>query len=74
MKLAQDKIKDRIFEIEMEQKEIQMYLTQAALWGNDEEFLSIQEYYSKLNQENQCWIAYYKNCLKDLEQGEKYDE
>lgn len=67
MKLAQDKIKDRIFEIEMEQKEIQMYLTQAALWGNDEELLPTQEYYSKLNQENQCWIAYYKDRLKDIE-------
>ena len=74
MALTKDKIKDRIFELEMEQKEIQMYLTQAALWGNDEEFLSTQEYYSKLNQENQCWIAYYKNCLKDLEDEEKYDE
>ena len=67
-------IRYKHIELEMEQKEIQMCLTQAARWGNDEEFLSTQEYYSKLNQENQCWIAYYKNCLKDLEQGEKYDE
>lgn len=67
MTLVQDKIKDRIFELEMEQKEIQMRLTQAT-------FLSTQEYYSKLNQENQCWIAYYKDRLKDIEQGEKYDE
>lgn len=51
MTLVQDKIKDRIFELEMEQKEIQMCLTQAARWGNDEEFLSTQEYYSKLSQE-----------------------
>lgn len=74
MTLAQDKIKDRIFELEMEQKEIQMCLTQATLWGNDEEFLSTQEHYSKLNQENQCWIAYYKDRLKDIEDEEKYDE
>lgn len=67
MTLVQDKIKDRIFELEMEQKEIQMCLTQAT-------FLSTQEYYNKLSQENQCWIAYYKDRLKDLEQGEKYDE
>ncbi|WAW11393.1 hypothetical protein vBAcePPAc_0016 [Aeromonas phage vB_AceP_PAc] len=67
MTLAQDKIKDRIFELEMEQKEIQMCLTQAT-------FLSTQEYYNKLSQENQCWIAYYKDRLKDIEQGEKYDE
>ena len=60
MNLTKDKIKDRIFELEMEQKEIQMCLTQAP-------FLSTQEYYSKLNQENQCWIAYYKDRLKDLE-------
>lgn len=70
MKLTKDEIKDKIFELEMEQKEIQMYLTQAALWGNDEEFLSVQEYYSKLNQENQCWIVYYKDLLKDIEQGD----
>ena len=74
MSLTKDKIKDRIFELEMEQKEIQMCLTQAALWGNDEEFLSTQEHYSKLNQENQCWIAYYKDRLKDIENEEKYDE
>lgn len=74
MTLVQDKIKDRIFELEMEQKEIQMCLTQTALWGNDEEFLSTQEYYSKLSQENQCWIAYYKDRLKDIEDEEKYDE
>lgn len=67
MTLVQDKIKDRIFELEMEQKEIQMCLTQAT-------FLSTQEYYNKLSQENQCWIAYYKDRLKDIEQGEKYDE
>ena len=60
MALTKDKIKDRIFELEMEQKEIQMCLTQAV-------FLSTQEYYSKLNQENKCWIAYYKDRLKDLE-------
>ena len=71
---TQDKIKDRIFELEMEQREIQMRLTQAALWGNDEEFLSTQEYCSKLNQENQCWIAYYKDRLKDIEDEEEYDE
>lgn len=63
MTLAQDKIKDRIFELEMEQKEIQMCLTQAT-------FLSTQEYYNKLSQENQCWIAYYKDRLKDTEQGD----
>ena len=67
MTLVQDKIKDRIFELEIEQKEIQMCLTQAT-------FLSTQEYYSKLSQENQCWIAYYKDRLKDIEQGEKCDE
>ena len=67
MNLTKDKIKDRIFELEIEQKEIQMCLTQAT-------FLSTQEYYSKLSQENQCWIAYYKDRLKDIEQGEKYDE
>ena len=67
MALTKDKIKDRIFELEMEQKEIQMCLTQAT-------FLSTQEYYNKLSQENQCWIAYYKDRLKDLEDEEKYDE
>ncbi|QEG08311.1 hypothetical protein HWC26_gp059 [Aeromonas phage 2L372X] len=67
MTLAQDKIKDRIFELEMEQKEIQMCLTQAT-------FISTQEYYNKLSQENQCWIAYYKDRLKDIENEEKYDE
>lgn len=74
MALTKDKIKDRIFELEMEQKKIQMCLTQAALWVDDEEFLSTQEYYSKLNQENQCWIAYYRDRLKDVENEEKYDE
>ena len=74
MNLTKDKIKDRIFELELEQKEIQMCLTQAALWGNDKEFLSTQEHYNKLNQENQCWIAYYKDCLKDIENEEKSDE
>ena len=74
MSLTKDKIKDRIFELEMEQKEIQMGLTLAPSWGSDEEFLYTQEYYSKLNQENQCWIAYYKDRLKDLENEEKHDE
>lgn len=67
MALTKDKIKDRIFELEMEQKEIQMCLTQAT-------FISTQEHYSKLNQENQCWIAYYKDRLKDIENEEKCDE
>ena len=64
MALTKDKIKDRIFELEMEQKEIQMCLTQPDVLEY------AYKHYNKLNQENACWIAYYKDLLKEIEQGE----
>lgn len=64
MNWTRDELKDKIFELEMEQKEIQTYLTEATVW------VPSYEHYNKLNQENICWIAYYKDLLKELEQGE----
>lgn len=32
------------------------------------------EQVDKLIEENQCWLSYYQELLKDVEQGDKYDE
>lgn len=77
MTLAQDKIKDRIFELEMEQKEL---LWHQDIWWKmvDEDGIDFlyesAEQVENLIQENNCWIAYYKDRLKDLENEEKHDE
>ena len=72
MSLTKDKIKDRIFELEMEQKELKMHLHSLEMenkfcidcdmfGGTDTTDLERQI------EENNCWIAYYKGRLKDLE-------
>lgn len=74
MTLTQDEIKDKIFEIEMEQKELKMqlhsfemenkfYMDCDLFGGTDTTDLE------KQIEENTCWIAYYKDLLKELEQG-----
>lgn len=79
MSLTKDKIKDRIFELEMEQKELKMHLHSLEMenkfyidcdmfGGTDTTDLERQI------EENNCWIAYYKGRLKDIENEEKYDE
>ena len=79
MSLTKDKIKDRIFELEMEQKELKMHIHSLEMenkfymdcdmfGGTDTTDLE------KQIQENNCWIAYYKDRLKDIENEEKYDE
>ena len=60
MHLTQDEIKDKIFEIEMEQKE----LTTILISGTED------QHYIEMFEENKCWFAYYKDLLKELEQGE----
>jgi len=70
MTLTKDKIKDRIFELEMEQKELSWHQD---IWGKmvDEDGIDFlyesAEQVENLIQENNCWIAYYKDRLKDLE-------
>ena len=73
MSLTKDQIKDTIFELECERDELQALLDTMRYSGWSE----FGDAMNKANQELQetnCWTAYYKNCLKDLEQGEKYDE
>ena len=60
MNLIKDDIKDTIFELEMEQKE----LTTILMSGPEE------QHYIEMFEENKCWIAYYKDLLKQIEQGE----
>ena len=77
MSLTKDKIKDRIFELEMEQKEL---LWNQEIWRKMVDDDCIDFLYDsasqaeKLIEENACWILYYKDLLKEIEQGEKYDE
>ena len=73
MTLTKDEIKDKIFELEMEQKELSWH--QEIWWKMVDEtgidFLyESAEQVEKLIEENSCWIAYYKDLLKEIEQGE----
>lgn len=73
MKWTQDEIKDKIFELEMEQKELSWH--QEIWWKMVDEdgvtaLYESAEQVEKLIEENECWIAYYKDLLKELEQGE----
>ena len=73
MKLTQDEIKDKIFGLETEQKELSWH--QDIWWKMvDEDGLIAlydnAEQVDKMIEENSCWIAYYKDLLKEIEQGE----
>lgn len=65
MTLAQDEIKDKIFELEMELKELEMIKTLNYPDGYDVPDILEQDI-----QERVCWVSYYKDLLKDIEQGE----
>ena len=73
MTLTKDQIKDTIFELECERDELQSMLDTMKYSGWSE----FGDAMNKANQELQetdCWIEYNKQLLKDMEQGEKYDE
>ena len=73
MALTKDQIKDTIFELECELDELQSMLDTMKYSGWSE----FGDAMNKANQELQetnCWIEYNKQLLKDIEQGEKYDE
>lgn len=73
MTLTQDQIKDTIFELECERDELQSMIDTMRYNG----WLEFGDAMNKANQELQetiCWIEYNKQLLKDIEQGEKYDE
>ena len=73
MTLTKDQIKDTIFELECELDELQSMLDTMKYSGWSE----FGDAMNKANQELQetnCWIEYNKQLLKDIEQGEKYDE
>ena len=70
MSLTKDRIKDTIFALECERDELQSLLDTMRYSGwVDFGDATIQEL-----QETNCWIEYNKQLLKDIEQGEKYDE
>lgn len=74
-----DDLKDKIFDLEMEQKELFMqldsfemenkfYMDCDMLGGVDTSEVE------KLIEENQCWLEYYKQELLDLQNTEKHGE
>lgn len=72
-----DDLKDKIFDLEMELKEL--YWHRDIWWKMIDEdgvdFLyNNEEHVEKLIEENQCWLAYYKQELLYLQNTEKYDE
>lgn len=73
MHLTKDEIKDKIFELETEQKKLSWHQN---IWWKmvDEDGVSAlyesAEQVDKMIEENSCWIAYYKDLLKEIEQGE----
>lgn len=72
-----DDLKDKIFNLEMEQKELYWHQD---IWYKmlDEDGIDFlyesAEQVEKLIEENQCWLEYYKQELLDLQNTEKYDE
>lgn len=73
MALTKDKIKDRIFELECEQDELQSLLDTMRYSGWSEFEDTVERAIQEL-QETNCWIEYNKQLLKDIENEEKYDE
>lgn len=73
MALTKDKIKDRIFELECEQDELQSLLDTMRYNGWSEFEDTVERAIQEL-QETNCWIEYNKQLLKDIENEEKYDE
>ena len=65
MNLTQDEIKDKIFELEMGQKELKILIKLATPCE-----CKVIEDLDKQIEENQCWVAYYKDLLKEIKQGE----
>ena len=75
MTLTKDEIKDKIFELEMEQKELKMHLhsfeMENKFYMDCDMFGGIDTTdLEKKIEENNCWIAYYKDLLKEIKQGE----
>lgn len=73
MTLTQDQIKDTIFELECERDELQSML-ETMKYSGWSEFGDAMDKANQELQETNCWIEYNKQLLKDIEQGEKYDE
>lgn len=77
MKSKEYILEDKIFNLEMEQKELKFLLVAAEGCVEDPCLESVYENIYELTkqiQENKCWIQFYKEELKDLEAGEKYDK
>lgn len=72
-----DDLKDKIFVLEMELKELSWHKD---IWYKMSDEDGIDFLYEsagqveKLIEENQCWLEYYKQELLDLQNTEKYDE
>lgn len=73
MNLTKDQIKDTIFELECERDELQSMIDTMKYSGWSEFGDAMNKAIQEL-QETNCWIEYNKQLLKDMEQGEKYDE
>ena len=73
MTLTKDQIKDTVFELECERDELQSMLDTMKCSGWSEFGDAMTKAIQEL-QETNCWIEYNKQLLKDIEQGEKYDE
>ena len=73
MSLTKDQIKDTIFELECERDELQSMIDTMKYSGWSEFGDAMNKAIQEL-QETNCWIEYNKQLLKDMEQGEKYDE
>lgn len=67
MHLTRNEIKDKIFELEIELKELEILVGQAY---PDPEDYEVPEYLEQQMQESVCYIQYYKQLLQELEQGE----
>lgn len=65
--MTRDELKDKIFELEIELKELEILVKQAY---PDPEDYEIPEHLEQHMQESVCYIQYYKQLLQELEQGE----
>lgn len=68
-----DELKDKIFELECERDELQILLDTMEYSGWSEFEEAMKKVVQEL-QETNCWIVYYKQLLKEIEDREKYDE
>ena len=71
MHLTRDELNDKIFELEIDTKELQAVYEGGKIYlQNESDWPDYQKEVLKMVEENACWIAYYKDLLQELEQGE----